>query len=200
MADYTDIISIVGGAKSNSYVSGTEADEYAAFQSWEAAWLAKTESERTIALVNACRWLDTVDFGGSRCDPSTTDAKSPQALMWPRSGVSCDGVAATCTFIPREIKEAQVLIAYNLALNPEMITGAPGGGGTTQSGTFVSKQQLGDLVQEFSAYPSSDTGGDSCVDCSTPEVIAKLPWLKGVLSCWADISTSNSKVLLRVRS
>ena len=201
MADYTDIISIVGGAKSNSYVSGTEADEYAAFQSWEAAWLAKTESERTIALVNACRWLDTVDFGGSRCDPSTTDSKSPQALMWPRSGVSCDGVAATCTFIPKEIKEAQILIAYNLVSNPEMITGSPGGGGTTQAGTFVSKQQLGDLVQEFSAFPSGEGGGDSCVDCSTPAVIAKLPWLKGLLSCWADISTGGtSKVLLRVRS
>ena len=40
-------------------------------------------------------------------------------------------------------------------------------GGTTQAGTYVS-QQLGDLVQEFSAYPSGDSGTDSCVDCSTP--------------------------------
>ena len=202
MADYTDIISIVGGAKSNSYVSGTEADEYAAFQSWEAAWLAKTESERTIALVNACRWLDTVDFGGSRCDPSTTDSKSPQALMWPRSGVSCDGVAATCTFIPKEIKEAQILIAYNLVSNPEMITGTPGGGsGGGAAGTYVSQQVLGDLSISYAAYPSGESGSDSCVDCSTPEIIAKLPWLKDLLSCWADISTgSNSKVLLRVRS
>ena len=120
--------------------------------------------------------------------------------MWPRSGVSCDGVAATCSFIPKEIKEAQILIAYNLLINPEMITGTPGGGSTTQAGTFVSKNQLGDLVQEFSAYPGGESSTNDCVDCSTPEVISKLPWLKGILSCWADVSTSNSKILLRVRS
>lgn len=200
MAAYTDIIAIVGGAASNSYVSGADADSYAEFQSWNAAWLAKTESERTIALINACKWLDTVDFAGTRCSPSTTDSGVPQALSWPRSDASCDGVAATCSFIPNQIKEAQILTAYNLLINPEMITGTPGGGGTTQAGTFVSKQQLGDLVQEFSAYPSADSGTDSCVDCSTPDVIAKLPWLKSILSCWADVSTGGSKVLLRVRS
>ena len=54
MAAYTDIIAIVGGAASNSYVTGAEADSYAEFQSWNDAWLGKTESERTIALINAC--------------------------------------------------------------------------------------------------------------------------------------------------
>lgn len=201
MATYSDIISTLGGATSNSYVSGTTADQFAALQSWEAAWLAKTESERTIALLQAAKWLDTIDFSGTRCNPSTDSSALPQMRSWPRSGVSCDGVEATCAFIPQAILDAQCLIAYNLVVNPEMITGTPGGGGSgAQAGTFVSKQQLGDLVQEFSAYPSGDTGGDSCVDCSTPDVIAKLPWLKGLLSCWADVSTSSSKVLLRVRS
>jgi hypothetical protein len=111
-------------------------------------------------------------------------------------------VAASCAAIPKEIKNSQCLLALNLATNPEAITGPiGGGGGATSAGTFVSKQQLGDLVQEFSAYPSGESGTDSCIDCSTPEVIAKFPWLKGMLSCWADISTgSTSKVLLRVRS
>ena len=200
MASYSEIISTLGGATSNSYVSGTDADQFAALQSWNDVWLGKTESERTIALLNAAKWLDTIDFAGTRCNPSTDSSALPQMRAWPRSDVSCDGVAATCSFIPQAILDAQCLIAYNLLVNPEMITGTPGGGGTTQSGTYVSKQQLGDLVQEFSAYPSGDTGGDSCVDCSTPDVIAKLPWLKSMLACWADISTSNSKVLLRVRS
>lgn len=200
MAAYSDIISIVGGARSNSYVSGTEADEYAAFQSWDATWLGKTESERTIALVNACRWLDTIDFAGTRCDPSTTDAANPQSLSWPRSGATCDGVAATCAFIPKEIKEAQILIAYNLAVNPELITGTPGGGGSAQAGTYVSQQVLGDLSISYAAYPSGEQSRNDCVDCATPAIIAALPWLKGVLSCWADISTGSSKILLRVRS
>ena len=200
MAAYSDIIATLGGATSNSYVSGTAADQFAALQSWNDVWLGKTESERTIALLNAAKWLDTVDFAGTRCNPSTDSSALPQMRAWPRSDVSCDGVAATCSFIPQAILDAQCLIAYNLLVNPEMITGTPGGGGTTQSGVFVSKQQLGDLVQEFSAYPSGDTGGDSCVDCSTPDVIAKLPWLKSMLACWADVNTSSSKVLLRVRS
>ena len=200
MAAYTDIIAIIGGAASNSYVSGAEADSYAEFQPWNDAWLGKTESERTIALINACRWLDTVDFAGTRCTPSTTDSGVPQALSWPRSDVSCDGVAAACSFIPKEIKEAQTLVAYNLLVNPEMITGTPGGSAGTQAGTFVSKQQLGDLVQEFSAYPSGDSGSDSCVTCDTPTLVEKLPWLKGILGCWADISTGSGRVILRVRS
>ena len=201
MPDYSDIINIVGGAKSNSYVSGTEADEYAAFQSWNDTWLGKSESERTIALVNACRWLDTIDFGGNRCSPSTTDPVNPQSLMWPRSDVSCDGVEASCSFIPKEIKEAQILIAYNLVVNPEMITGPGGGsGGGAAAGTYVSQQVLGDLSISYAAYPGGESSSNDCIDCSTPDVIAKLPWLKGILSCWADISTGGSKVLLRVRS
>jgi hypothetical protein len=110
-------------------------------------------------------------------------------------------VAASCAAIPKEIKNSQCLLALNLATNPDAITGPIGGGGATQAGVYISKNQLGDLIQEFSAFPSGESGSNDCVDCSTPEVIAKFPWLKGMLSCWADISTgSSSKVLLRVRS
>ena len=200
MAAYSDIVATLGGSDSNSYVTGVAADQFAALQSWESAWSAKTESERTIALLNAAKWLDTIDFGGTRCNPSTDDSALPQRRSWPRSGVSCDGVTATCAFIPQAIKDAQCLIAYNLLINPEMITGTPGGGSVVQSGTYVSKNQLGDLVQEFSAFPNGEQSSNDCIDCSTPEIIAKLPWLKDILSCWADVSTSSSKILLRVRS
>ena len=200
MAEYPDIIATLGGATSNSYVTGVTADQFAALQSWNDVWLGKTESERTIALLNAAKWLDTVDFAGTRCNPSTDSSALPQMRAWPRSDVSCDGVAATCSFIPQAILDAQILIAFNLLVNPEMITGTPGGGGGAAAGTYVSMQKLGDLEQQFSAFPSGDTGGDSCVDCSTPDVIAKLPWLKSMLACWADVNTSSSKVLLRVRS
>ena len=202
MAAYSDIIATLGGATSNSYVTGVTADQFAALQSWETVWLGKSESERTIALLQAAKWLDTIDYGGTRCNPSTDSSALPQMRAWPRSGVSCDGVEATCAFIPQAILDAQCLIAYNLVVNPEMITGTPGGGsGGGAAGTYVSQQVLGDLSISYAAYPSGDAGSDSCVDCSTPEIIAKLPWLKDLLSCWADISTgSNSKVLLRVRS
>ena len=201
MAAYSDIIATLGGATSNSYISGADADQFAALQSWEAAWLAKTESERTIALLQAAKWLDTIDFAGTRCSPSTDSSALPQMRAWPRSDVSCDGVAATCSMIPQAILDAQCLLAYNLLINPDLITGPPGGGGGAAAGTYVASQELGDLKISYAAYPSGETGGDSCVDCSTPDVIAKLPWLKSLLACWADVSTSSgSRVLLRVRS
>ncbi len=202
MAAYSDIIATLGGSTSNSYVTGVAADQFAALQSWESVWLGKSESERTIALLQAAKWLDTIDYGGTRCNPSTDDEALPQNRAWPRSGVSCDGVEATCSFIPQAIKDAQCLIAYNLVVNPEMITGPGGGsGGGAAAGTYVSSKKLGELQIDYAAYPGGESSGNDCVDCSTPEIIAKLPWLKDLLSCWADISTgSNSKVLLRVRS
>ena len=201
MASYVDIISILGGADSNSYVSGAETDSFAALQSWGDAWLAKSESERTIAIVSACSWLETVDWEGTRCTPSTTDDLVPQALSWPRSGASCDGVGASCSFIPTDVKRAQMLLSYQLVVNPDAITGAPGGGGGAVAGTYVSKQQLGDLVQEFSAFPSGEASSNDCTSCSNPEVIDKFPWLRDILSCWADISSGEgNKVILRVRS
>ena len=201
MAAYSDIVATLGGATSNSYITGANADQHFELQSTNSVWLGKTESERTIALLNAAKWLDTIDFGGSRCDPSTDSSSLPQMRSWPRSGVSCDGVAATCAAIPQAILDAQCLIAINLLVTPDLITGAPGGGGGgAAAGTYVSEQTLGTMSIKYAAYPSGETGGDSCVDCSTPDVIAKIPALKGILSCWADVNTSSSKILLRVRS
>ena len=192
----------LGGSTANSYVDLIYADDYFVLSPYAAQWTAFADDAKQIALVQACSALETIDYAGSRCTPSTDDTDSPQALAWPRSGASCDGIQASCAAIPKAVKDSQCLLALNLATNPDAISGPiGGGGGATQAGTFVSKQQLGDLVQEFSAYPSGETSTDSCVDCSTPAVIAKFPWLKGALSCWADISTgSTSKVLLRVRS
>ena len=185
-------------------MTGAEADSYAEFQAWESTWSGKTESERTIALINAAKWLDTITFGGKRCSPATDNSSLPQARDWPRSEISCDGVAATCSFIPKEIKEAQILIALNLVVNPELIIGTPGGGGgNTQAGVYVSKNQLGDLVQEFTEYSNSESASaNECADCSTPAIIAALPWLKGILGCWSDISVpgASTRVIARVRS
>ena len=200
MAAYSDIIATVGGATSNSYVSGVTADQFFELQSSNSVWLGKTESERTIALLAATTWLDTIDFAGTRCAPSTDSSALPQRRAWPRSGVSCDGVEATCSYIPQAILDAQCLISLNLLINPDLITGTPGGGGTTQAGTFVSMQKLGDLEQQFSAYPGGESSTNDCVDCDTPTIIEKLPWLRSMLSCWADISVGGARVITRVRS
>jgi hypothetical protein len=184
----------IGGEFSNSLCTKEYADAYASNQSWIVEWFNASSDSRLVALISATKWLETVSYTGLRCTPT-------QALSWPRDGSTCDGVASTCDIIPLKIRQAEVELAYQLIVNPDAITGAPGGGGGAAAGTFVSKQQLGDLVQEFSAYPSGTESNNDCTDCSNPEVILKFPWLRDFLSCYADISTgSGSKVLLRVRS
>ena len=68
-----------------------------------------------------------------------------------------------------------MLLAYQLVVNPDAITGQPGGGGGTAAGTYVSKQQLGDLVQEFSAFPNGEQSSNDCTSCANPEVIEQIP-------------------------
>ncbi len=178
----------IGGEFANSYADLDFADTYAANQVWGATWLALAEADRQIALIGATQWLETMPWDGSRCS-------SGQALSWPRSGVSCDGVAATCDIIPLKIRQAEVQLAYQLSQNPTAIIPPPGGGNA--AGTYVSKNQLGDLVQEFSEYSSADSTCDSCGD---PALLSAFPWLEDWLSCYLSGSFGSSKVLLRVRS
>ena len=133
--------------------------------------------------------METLPYSGSRCTSS-------QALSWPRSGISCDGVPATCDAIPFKIKQVQVELAYQLSQTPDAIIGPPGGGGAAQ-GTYVKRNKLGDLEQEFAEYSSADS---SCDNCNDPALITKFPWVKDMLGCWLGANFGASKVLLRVRS
>ncbi len=186
----------LGGSVSNSYVSVADADAYAASAWWGATWLALTASDKEIALISSTNGLETITWSGTRCSPSTDDPLLPQALSWPRSGVTCDGIEATCAFIPADVLRSTYELAYQLSQNPGALQPAPPAG---DSGTYVSKQQLGDLIQEFSAFPSGQTQS-SCASCSDPEVISKFPWLKDYLKCWASLAGGSGRVILRVRS
>lgn len=178
----------IGGELSNSYADLVFADAYAANQSWGNSWLGLEEDARQIALIGATQWLETMSWKGYRCG-------SGQALAWPRSGISCDGVAATCEVIPLRIRQAEIQLAYQLSQDPTSIVPSPGGG--VASGTYVSMQKLGDLEQQFSEYSSADSTCDSCGD---PALLSAFPWLKDWLSCYLSGAFGSSKVLLRVRS
>nr|BAR36034.1 putative head-tail connector protein [uncultured Mediterranean phage uvMED] len=188
--------STLGGSVANSYISLETADDIFQFNAQEAAWNAFDDDAKRAALVQATFYLEDISWAGTRCDPSTDDAALPQALAWPRSGASCDGVPATCGAIPKRIQQATAFLALNLATTPDAISGPIGGGGSTQPGLYVKRNKLGDLEQEFAEF----TGGSDCNDCATPDLIVKFPWLKPLLACWAVIGSTNSKILLRVRS
>ena len=179
----------LGGETANSYCDLAFATAYASNQAWGATWAALTEDQQEVALIGATKWMETLPYAGSRCT-------STQALSWPRSGASCDGVPAVCDAIPFKIKQVEVELAYQLSQNPDAIIGPPGGGGAAQ-GTYVKMQKLGELQQEFAEYSSADS---SCDNCGDPALISKYPWIEDMLGCWLGATFGSSKILLRVRS
>lgn len=182
----------LGGENANSYCDLAFADAYAANRQWGLQWDALAQEQKEQALMGATSWMETLHWGGTRCDVA-------QALAWPRSGASCDGVESVCTSIPTRIKQAECELAMKFAESPNPITG--GGGGNAQAGTYVSQQVLGDLSISYSEY--SNGSGNSCEVCGENALIAKYPWLADFLGCWYDsggISANGSGLMLRVRS
>ena len=120
-----------------------------------ADWTALTAGEQAVAVAQACRWLNT--------------------LCWDISLDCCDQDFA----VAWEMAFSE--LALWLHQNPTAIINT--GGGATQ-GTYISKQQLGDLVQEFRAFPSAAGSTESRVSPKAPLVLQKAPWLVDVLGCW----------------
>jgi hypothetical protein len=177
----------LAGSSSNSYVTLENANGIAENMTFATEWAAATEDAREFALINATRWMETLDYGGSRC-------KSSQRLKWPRQGASCDGVTSDCSGIPYAIQETEVALAYQWIANPGEFPDQGGGG---QQGTYIKRQKLGELEQEFAEYSSADS---SCDNCSDPPIISAFPWLRAMLGCWLDMTFGSSKVLYRLRS
>ena len=183
----------LSGATSNSYLTMVTAMQIAENVPGGGDWAAKDEEVRNLSLIQATRWLETIDYDGSRC-------KSSQRLKWPREGATCDGGTSDCSGIPYQIQEAEVMLAIQYDKDPTSFPGMDSGGGSgLQPGTFVSKNQLGELVQEISAFPSGNTGSD-CTDCNDPIIITKFPWLASLLRCWMSSASRGTRVIARVRS
>ena len=184
----------MGGSTATSYISIEEADALLFNTRYNTTWQGNTEAEKSQHLVSATMWLETMSWAGTRCHPSTDDAALPQALAWPRSGASCDGIEATCGFIPAQIKRATAILAAELTSNP----GAINGGGGAAQGTYVKRQKLGSLEVEYDQYDGSSI--TSCDNCNDPAVITAFPWLKDLLGCWVGGLSGGVGLMLRVRS
>ena len=173
----------LGGSTATSYVSIAEADALLTNTRYNKTWQSNTEAQKSEYLVSATFWLDTLDYVGTRCSPSTDNSALPQALKWPRSGATCDGVEATCAFIPNEIKQTTAILAANLSANPEAITGPIGGsGGSAPAGTFVKRQKLDVLEIEYDQFSNPESS--TCDTCGDPALIQAYPWIKDLLKCW----------------
>ena len=179
---------VLGGPTSNSYICVDAADDIASNLPGGEAWSAEASADKEISLIEATRWLETLDYYGDRCSPS-------QRLKWPRLGAQCDGVTSDCASIPYKIQEAEALLAIKYLENPSSFPGA-GGGNNAPSGTFTKRQKLGDLEIEYAQFNNSI--GSSCDDCDNPPIFQSFPWLEAVLGCWIfSISSGAGYVLTR---
>lgn len=183
----------LAGASSNSYVDLAEAMAIAENIPGGDEWIAAvTADEKVYSLIAATALLETLQYRGTVC--TTT-----QRLKWPREGVDCEGRPFDCTAIPYKIKEAEVMLAIQMAKNPGGIIGG-GGIDNTPAGTFVKRQKLGDLEIEYDQF-SRDNAGSNCDDCSEPLAFQKFPWLEAVLGCFTDIPiVGGARIIGRVRS
>lgn len=171
-----------------SYVSDIDADDYFVHTFQHAAWFALAVGEKTIALQEATRWLETLCWYGEKCDPV-------QPLQWPRKldVNGCCG-AASCTALPTEIVAATCELALVLHQNQGSLITAPAAG---QAGIFTKRQKLGDLEVEFDQF-AAGTAGASAGGSGQPLVIKTYPWLADMLRCFT--STGRKAIIARVRS
>lgn len=87
-------------ATSNSYITVADATVYFDNRLDATDWTAATADNKAASLITATSWIDTLDFYGDR-------SATTQALKWPRTDITCDGIEATAAFIPREIKDVR---------------------------------------------------------------------------------------------
>jgi len=156
------LIATVGGTTSNSYVTVAAATVYFGDRLGNANWTAATADDKAAALITATGWLESLEYYGDR-------ASTTQALKWPRTDVSCDGVEADATYIPTDIQAATAETAQALITTPTLMRGS-----TTGPGAYE-KVELGDLKVQ---YRSTDAV------LSVDNIIDVLPWLKSYLRCW----------------
>ena len=191
--------STLGGSTATSYISIDEADSLLTNTRYITTWQGNTEAQKSEYLVSATFWLDQLKYVGTRCSPSTDNPALPQALSWPRSGASCDGVEATCASIPNQIKSATAILAAELTANPGAINGPIGGGGNAPTGTYVKRQKLDVLEIEYDEFSNPESS--SCDTCGDPAIIQAFPWLVDLLGCWAaGISTGSNQMIRLYRN
>ena len=105
----------LGGSTSNSYVDMTTAVTIAENIPGGGDWIALDEENRNLSLIQATRWMETLDYRGDRC-------AADQRLKWPRSGAECDGVTSVSP-LRSAIQEADI-VKYNESQPP--LPGASG--------------------------------------------------------------------------
>lgn len=110
-----DTITISGNVF-NVYGPRADADVYFSGKLNSASWTGALTTDRDKALVSASRVLDLESWEGV-----PTDLVTPQALSWPRTGVSDkNDVPVGTTAFPRDLLYGYYELAQQLIVNPSL--------------------------------------------------------------------------------
>lgn len=180
----------LSGSASNSYLTLDGAEQIAANMTGGATWIAASEDDKNLSLIQATRWLETLTYKGDRCTAT-------QRLKWPRSGAVCDGVTSDCSGIPYQVQESEVALAIKYNSNPNLFPGN-GSGSTAPTGTFVKRQKLDVLEIEYDEFSNAEAS--SCDTCGDPAIIQAFPWLIDLLGCWATGNSGSNKEIRLYRN
>ena len=121
----------------DSYVTNAEAIAYLADAINGQGWASLDVAAQDRALITATRMIDRARWQGSR----TVDG---QTLAWPRTDVTCFGVAVDSATVPDRIKTGQIELANLLSIRPAVETN-PTGAQTTG----LRRVQAGTVQLEF---------------------------------------------------
>jgi hypothetical protein len=114
------VTATAGAANANSYLTVAQADDLADDYLSTLKWSSATTDNKGRALIMATRYLDQLDWIGSR-------ASTTQALDWPRTDAECGEWSFSNTVIPDPIKQACFDLAEALLTTPTLLsTTGPG--------------------------------------------------------------------------
>jgi hypothetical protein len=154
-----------------------------------AAWTAIPDADKTIALTEASKWLETLCWKGEKCDPA-------QAMAWPRK-IDATGccASAVCTALPPAIVQATAELA--LALHRNQTALISGAASTAATGP-IKRQKLDALEVEY--FDPRSTGVSTAAPGTTkgPLLLRTFPWLRELLGCYAEMG--GNQLVYRVRS
>ena len=157
------ITATLKSATANSYVTLAEADTYFETTPSSTTWDDKSDDQKNRALIAACRWIDSLNYLGDRCD-------NDQALKWPRNNYHVDNVELVCTAIPNGIKYAQYELAHALANDTDAVTGNNGTDGSYE------EVKLGDIEVKY----NTDSQGVGTIN----NIFDVYPWLQSLLGAY----------------
>lgn len=182
------ITATVGSASANSYLTIAAADTIAESMLGTLAWTTATTDQKTRALITATRGLDTLTWIGDR-------ASTTQALDWPRSDVSCDGVEYPDDEIPAQVAYSTFDLANALLTTPTLLQST-----SAQIVPGIPNRDLARLkldVMELEWRTDVSSASQAIVS-----PLSALPHLATILGCLttSTIPGGTGRVMARVRS